>query len=599
MLKYQTLTLNKLSFLIKVLQYNKSNFGTITSTYFLYAYGASQGDMSQVERARDALIKELPSRCDNIQAIYAYLTEEGLKNFQIYSASAPLAATDIKAFPFFVYSEAKGRAVFDEDSFIHWLLEACHVRFFDNDVAYYNGVNFVLGKDEFKKFIALALSVAREFSGVKALCERRTLDNFIDIFIASNVGMLKHALNPEYIPCQNGIIHLLPDEKTGLYNPSSLKLEAFAPDKASNYCLNANYAPTQKSRIFEEWIEQLSSQDKTIRDILSEMCGVAIYKRSFCKKFFYLHSAPNCGKTTFLNTLEALLTPENVSHIDFKNYKNIKFKMWELKNKLANIKDENSDDGTPYNPASCDYIKNLTGNGSLPYELKGDKNTSNFRPDATLILASNDLPTYADKGVNSRMVIVPLKHEFKTGSAPEYAKNPDVMSAFLSFALEGLCRVLNRDKAKQDLFSTNEELKELAGVVNIKGDPIKHFIETSQGSSVEFLRHILWDPQYIDHGRPPMVVARVYAEYKKWLSEIDPNNYRRSVYDEIRFHKRILEYFPDLVEDRSNNTRPAPIYANDLSAVQFAPIMHQKNGRYFHSRKNLRPNGRLFSPAMV
>lgn len=583
--KFHSLTLNKIVVLIKVLQYKKSNFNAITSAYFVYVFSISQGDISQVERARDALIKELPHRRDDIQAIYAYLTKEGLKNFQIYSANAPLTDTDIKVFPFVVYSEAKGRAVFDEGDFIKWLIDACNVRFFDNDISYYNGSNFILGKEHFKNFVASSLSIVREFVGIKALCERSALENFIDLFIASNVENLKHVLNYEYIPCKNGIIHLLPDDQTGLYNPSSLKLEAFAPDKASNYCLNANYAPTQKSPIFEEWIDQLSDHDATIRDLLSEMCGVAIYKRSFCKKFFYLYSNPNCGKTTFLNTLEALLSPENVSHIDLKNYKNIKFKMWELKHKLANIKDENSDDGTPYNPASCDYIKNLTGNGSLPYELKGDKNTSNFRPDATLILASNDLPTYADKGVNSRMVIIPLQHEFRTGTAPEYAKNLDVMSAFLSFALDGLCRVLNRDKAKQDLFSKSEKTQWLTDTIKDMGDPIKVFIKTYQGSDIEFLHYILWDPKYLNKGKPPKVVSRIYEEYKKFLKEKDPNNYRRYVFNEMYFYRRIVEYFPDLTDNRCNNTRLAPIYANDLSSMQFNPNMAKRKWAVFSLKK--------------
>ena len=135
---------------------------------------------------------------------------------------------------------------------------------------------------------------------------------------------------------------------------------------------------------------------------------------------------------------------------------------------------------------------------------------------------------------------------------------------------------LNRDKAKEDLFSKSEKTQRLTDTIEDMGDPIKVFIKTYQGSDIEFLYYILWDPKYLSKGEPPKVVSRIYEEYKKFLKEKDPNNYRRYVFNEVYFYRRIVEYFPDLVADRSNNTRPAPIYANDLSAMQFNSNMAKR-----------------------
>ena len=554
------LTLKKILVITNCVRGTKPLLVAFAQLYLVKAWEISRGDLEVVRCARSTLCAMLPDKKDTINETYNKIVPN-LKNIAIWQADRPIEEGDIVIFGFISYSEDTKRAIFSVQAFINWLINALNVRFIDGKIAYFNGYQYVTGIDEFQKIIKTVLSVVKNLipSLFKVLYTQKETNDFISDFIASNCDYLKYKTNPFYIPCTNGIIHLLPDEQTGLYNPSSLKLEAFAPDKASTFCLNATFTLSAKSILFDDWINLLTNNTPEIRAVLAEMCGVAIFNKSFCKKFFYLYSVPNGGKSTFLNTFRDLLGSSNVSNVDLRSSGDLKFKLAKIDGKLLNITDEASDNGNPYSKLTCDVIKKVTGFGVLQVEDKNVK-AYDIKPTATLIFASNDRPTFADTGVFSRLVAIPFLHTFKTSSAPEYAKNPDVMSAFLSFALEGLCRVLNRDKAKQELFTTCGAMEKLKQEISVQNDPIKEFIENYMGTPEEFLKWCQWSND--GEGRY-QVVARVYAHYKQWVK--DQNYNLKFLFTENIFYHRVCDYFPNLNRNKSNNTRKASVYASDLS----------------------------------
>lgn len=574
----------KILTLVNCVRASDRYFVPLTKLYLVYVWNFAKGDLDAVSQARATLWEALPDRAQYITQIYNEVVPN-LKNLAIWQADKPIEDGDIAVFDFVSYSDKTERAQFSVQDFSEWLINALNVSFIDNKIAYFNGYQYVTGVDAFLKIIKTVLSVVKAFtpSLYKILYSQKETNDFISNFIASNCDYIKVKTNPYYIPTKNGIVHLKQDNR-GAFCVDSCTLESFSPDKASTFLLNANFNPKANSSIFDDWIDLLTNNNKALRAVLAEMCGVAIFNKSFCKKFFYLYSVPNGGKSTFLNTLRELLGASNVSNVDLRNASELKFKLSKIDGMLVNITDEASDNGNPYSKLTCDVIKKVTGFGVLQVEDKNVK-AYDINPTATLIFASNDRPTFADTGVFSRLIAIPFLHTFKTSSAPDYTKITEVMDAFLMFALDGLCRVLNRDKAHEELFTTCKETTELKQEIGLQNDPIKEFIETYQGTPEEFLKWCQYNPSAEEEGKY-QVVARVFAHYKNWIK--DQNYNPKFLFTETIFYHRVCDYFPQLLRDKSNNTRKASIHANDLSYTgQFAPaIDKQKKWSVFSIKQN-------------
>ena len=570
--KSQNIYLSKIKNLCKCVQNSKENFGALTAFFFKSVYEANSRSVLAVENARDDLIKECAFKRDIIIDIYNDLIPN-IKDIQILGVKGYQPVdSKIWPFPFLTYKDDDASsAYFDLNVFQSWLIDALNSCFINNQLAYFDGQKYVTTQDSYEKIVKTVLSIVKTMNPAftKILYTNKETNDFISNFITSNCDYIKVKTNPYYIPTKNGIVHLKQDDK-GAFGVESCTLESFSPDKASTFLLNASFNPKAKSAIFDEWIDLLTDNNKAVRAVLSEMCGVAIFNKSFCKKFFYLYSVPNGGKSTFLNTLRELLGASNVSNVDLRNASELKFKLSKIDGMLVNITDEASDNGNPYSKLTCDVIKKVTGFGVLQVEDKNVK-AYDIKPTATLIFASNDRPTFADTGVFSRLIAIPFLHTFKTSSAPDYAKVPEVMDAFLLFSLDGLCRVLNRDKAHEELFTTCKEITELKQEIGLQNDPIKEFIETYQGTTEEFLKWCQYNPNADGEGKY-QVVARVFAHYKNWIK--DQNYTPKFLFTENIFYHRVCDYFPQLIRDKSNNTRKASIHANDLSYTgQFAPAI--------------------------
>lgn len=216
--------------------------------------------------------------------------------------------------------------------------------------------------------------------------------------------------------------------------------------------------------------------DATIETI-QQMAGLCLAPHCKAQKAFFLLGGGSNGKSVFLDLLEAMLKPENISSIPFSNFSE-KFEVMDVCDKLANISAESG--GLKFSQdASTDVAKAVITGDRVRSAVKF-LNSKEFRPMATLVFSMNHLPEVNDDsyGFIRRIVALPFKREI-----PEAEKITDLdkqiinneLKQFFIFALGGLIKM---HESSYKNFRMCEESKEQTEEYKIMLNPFNDFMKT-------------------------------------------------------------------------------------------------------------------------
>lgn len=304
----------------------------------------------------------------------------------------------------------------------------------------------------------------------------------------------------------------------GVYDVSKGVLEPFSADMVLTNKIPHDYVKDAYSDITDRVLNDLSSNDKTVRSLLEEVIGYTFYRRNELRKAFLLKGKRHNGKSTFISMLANLHGEDNYSSLDLADLSH-EYKASGLIGKLVNLGDDVEDD----------YIAN---SGIFKKVVSGDRINCNvkyglpieFNPICKLIFSGNNIPRIG-RGADSsaivdRLVIVPLNNKFnaKTKGFDPFIKyklrNEESMQYLIEIGLEGLKRVLDRneftttEQIEQELVEYEETLNPVITFFNECGDSLlneptkkcyRRYNDFCYESSLKPISHIQFSKQVKEH----------------------------------------------------------------------------------------------------
>lgn len=237
----------------------------------------------------------------------------------------------------------------------------------------------------------------------------------------------------------------------------------------------------------------LESDQERIR-LLQQWFGYCLTPDTSLQRFIVAVGEGANGKSVMLDTLTAMLGPENVSHIRAELFAQ-RFQLTMTLGKLANV----SYDTGEIDGSAEATIKEFTGGDRMYFDRKGVPGVFAY-PTARLILATNHDPRFADrsKGIWRRMIVLPFRVSIPTTDQdPNLAtKLKTELSGIFNWAMEGL-----RELRRAGEFAVPAISQEAWEEFRNESNPAKEFFaETFEsGSAVEYV-----------------AANELYQQYREW-----------------------------------------------------------------------------------
>jgi putative DNA primase/helicase len=202
---------------------------------------------------------------------------------------------------------------------------------------------------------------------------------------------------------QNKPVHLLAVQN-GLLDPATDTLHGHTPDYFSAACLPFEYNAEATCPKWLDMLEKNLEGDAERIALLQEFFGYCLLPTTDAQACLVLVGEGGNGKSVVLAGLHALLGDDNVSSVPLEDFAG-RFALIQTLGKLANI---SAEIGELDKTAEGTFKKFVAGD-LMSFERKG-KDTFTARPTARLVLATNNLPYFADKtsGIWRRLLIVPF-----------------------------------------------------------------------------------------------------------------------------------------------------------------------------------------------
>lgn len=232
-------------------------------------------------------------------------------------------------------------------------------------------------------------------------------------------------------------------------------LHPHSPAWFSPVCLPYSYSPTAHSARWDAFIDRVSSSDEQSKRILQEWAGYLLTPDTSQQQFLMLEGEGSNGKSVYCAAIEALLGPDNVSHVSVENFGN-QFALYGTIGKLANIV---ADIGELDRIAEG-FLKSFVSGDRMTFDRK-NLSAVECVPTARLMIATNNRPRFSDKssGIWRRVLVLPFAAEI---TAEERVVNMDhswwwyesgEMPGILNWAIEGLRRLRSQGRFTESLLS--------------------------------------------------------------------------------------------------------------------------------------------------
>jgi P4 family phage/plasmid primase-like protien len=269
-----------------------------------------------------------------------------------------------------------------------------------------------------------------------------------------------------------------------------------SPDYFNLSALPVAPAVTGTHPTWDRFLSRTFGENAAAIDVLQEVFGYCLWPDCRFEKFFIFHGPGNTGKSTVVETLQAVLGEANVGAISLDRLGG-RFDLSGLVGKMANI----IFDASEIDRTAEGTLKALVSGEPVPVEQK-HRAIQSLRLTAKHIIATNALPRFHDTsdGIWRRLVLLPFDNV-----CPVEERDPSLkgklrgeLAAIAGWALGGLARLL-----AQGQFTSFERGERLAAEYCRESNPVRLFLDG----------HCEPDPE----GR----VARkaLYAAYRAWAAE--------------------------------------------------------------------------------
>lgn len=199
------------------------------------------------------------------------------------------------------------------------------------------------------------------------------------------------------LPVQNGVLDL-----------RTHKLMDHSPGFRLTWCLPTHYDPKATCEPIKDWLLETCGGDEQLRELLRAYLYGILTGRTDWQKFLELIGAGATGKSTYIRLAIALVGANNVHTTTLKKLEGSRFESACIKDKrLVVITDSERYTG------NVSMLKALTGQDTIPYEVKMKQSTGGFVPRAMVLVAANEQIQSGDytSGLERRRVSIPFNQK--------------------------------------------------------------------------------------------------------------------------------------------------------------------------------------------
>jgi len=204
----------------------------------------------------------------------------------------------------------------------------------------------------------------------------------------------------DWLAMENGILDL-----RGLLEGNAPQLRDHSPRWFSPVCLPYPFIPEADCPRWRAFLDEVMEGDEDRLDLLAEWAGYNLVPDVSMHKFALLEGEGANGKSVFLKVLEALIGPDNVSHVMLEMF-GMRFQLAPIIGKLANIVPEVSELAKPDEA----IFKAMVAGDPVLIDRKS-KPPVTCSPTARVTIATNTRPRWADRsdGIWRRMLLIPFR----------------------------------------------------------------------------------------------------------------------------------------------------------------------------------------------
>ena len=220
-------------------------------------------------------------------------------------------------------------------------------------------------------------------------------------FINGIVSLLKLDLAVRQWDEAEGLLPLL----NGVLNLKTKKLTPHAPGNRLTWCLPYEYDPLLTCDPIIDWLTTMCQGDGRLVQLMRAYLYGIVTGRTDWQKYLELIGPGGTGKSSFTRLAIALVGVNNTHTTTLKKLEGERFETASIAGKrLVLINDSERYAG------SVATLKALTGQDTLPYEVKFKQSTGGFTPTAMVIVAANETIQSNDytSGLERRRITVPM-----------------------------------------------------------------------------------------------------------------------------------------------------------------------------------------------
>ncbi len=305
----------------------------------------------------------------------------------------------------------------------------------------------------------------------------------------------------------------------GEFDPSTMKM--LDHDKENYSTMRVPY-PYDYNETCPTWlltVQEIMQNNQDKIDILQEFFGYCLTRDTTHRKALLLLGESNCGKSTVLNVLRAMVGSNNCSSVPLKSISNQQHTP-RLINKLVNIDSDVSGKAEDFEAE----FKVITSGEPISCNQKFVE-TFEFVPYCKMVMAANVFPKITDhsSAFYNRLILIPCERIFKESEMNRnlFKQLEIELPGIFNWSVEGLKRLRERGMFKQNDFM-KEAVQELENENNPTNIFFEEHIETDVLSGVFIEKMDLYN-KYVnwskDNGHYVLSRARfgtsVYKKYHK------------------------------------------------------------------------------------
>jgi len=261
--------------------------------------------------------------------------------------------------------------------------------------------------------------------------------------INSIMSLLKFKLKVRKWDESTGLLPLL----NGVLDLNNKKLIPHAPRHRLTWCLPYAYNPLLTCDPILDWLRDTCGGDRDLVQLMRAYLLGVVTGRTDWQKYLELIGAGGTGKSTFTRLAIALVGANNTHTTTLKKLEGERFETASIAGKrLVLINDSERYAG------SVSTLKALTGQDTLPYEVKFKQSTGGFTPNAMVVVAANETIQSGDytSGLERRRITVPMFNKISSENQRNLIehRNGEILGEFAQYIPGLLNWVLAMDESE-------------------------------------------------------------------------------------------------------------------------------------------------------